>query len=180
MTIPVRRLLVAEDQVDQLELWGRDIAEFNKNPDREFTFVTYEAQSDAEAIRILDEINIDCAIIDLRLPPDEDGAADAQYGNRLRTYIEKELPIPAAIHTGHVGELDDEGSNSLMKSFTKDAGKTTEALEWFAEKARLMEALASTNQRVKRETEKIYMPQCGPDGRPIKNKERSRSGWTKL
>ena len=155
MTVPVRRLLIAEDEADQLEVWRRDIEEFNKNPDRKFTFVTHEARSATDAARILDELNIDCAIIDLRLPPEKNKPDEAVHGNKLRTLIEGELPILVAIHTGHPGELDEAGRNSLMKLFTKDAGKTTEALEWFAEKAQLMEALAGTSQRIKMETAKV-------------------------
>lgn len=154
MTIHSRRLLIVEDDPDQLELWRRDIDEFNKNPDRKLAFIIYVARSADKAVQILAEFNIDCAIIDLRLPW-EDRPVDPEFGNKLRTYIENELPIPAAIHSGHLGDLDDSGRESLMKSFTKDAGKTTEILEWFAEKDQLMEALATTNKRVKMETARI-------------------------
>lgn len=155
MTTPVRRLLIAEDDAEQLGTWRRDVDEFNKKPDRKFIFKIYEAESAGEATQILEEVNIDCAIVDLRLPPEKNKALDAVHGNKLRTIIEKEHPILAAIHTAHPAELDEAGQTSHMRSFTKEAGKTTEALEWFEQKADLMKALSETNRRVKREAAKV-------------------------
>ncbi|MFB3146630.1 MAG: hypothetical protein ACE1ZO_05840 [Nitrospirales bacterium] len=154
--------MIAEDDAEQLAVWRRDVIEFNQKADRKFTFVIQEARTAAEAREILAKYNIDCAIIDLRLPPAEERPDEAVYGNELRAFIENELPIPAAIHTAYLGDLDEAGQASIMKTFTKDAGQTTEALEWFAKKARLMEALANTNQRIKKETAKVLHASIWP------------------
>ena len=155
MTLPIRNLLIAEDDAEQLEVWQRDVKEFNKKADRKFTFDIHEARTAVEAREILAKYNIHCAIIDLRLPPAGSEPDEAVYGNDLRAFIENELPILAAIHTAYLGDLDEGSQASIMKTFTKDAGQTTEALAWFAEKARLMEALEVTNQRVKREISRV-------------------------
>ena len=68
--MPERLVLIAEDDEETIASWMRDVTErFNKRDAKQpFQFVAEYARNRREAVRALDRLRVNCAVIDLRLP----------------------------------------------------------------------------------------------------------------
>lgn len=132
-------ILIVEDNEKEIEGWLRTID--RTEPFSSFRERIYYAKSHNEALKILDSIRIDVAILDLRIPLIGNGdAAAAEHGNTLAMAITKAEGIPSVILSGHTDELNDElKSAGWVKRIDRDGESQNSALSWIASNSNLIQ-----------------------------------------
>ena len=167
----VKTILVVEDEdrmitltKDALEGWN----EANRAKDR---WLKAEiAKSPEGAARELYFRKIDCALIDLRLPPDDrTERTDPEHGNRLAASLLRETGIPVAIISGHTAEADqDLLGESTVRAFEKADDGYEQAVGWLAQQWELMDALRVVRQRLEQSTADVFARRIWPNWSQMK------------
>lgn len=163
------RVLIVEDDEDQVQTWKRQIPRFKAM--HSVTFIADYAESLAEAEEFLESKKYDAAIVDVRLKR-EDGVKDATHdGNRVRKLIfSSELAVVAHI-TGEPTALDLDNSpgDKVVKVFTKgdhtgddDEPVQTRILEWLLSHASLIETLRTTKAVLKSQMANLFCTSIWP------------------
>ena len=76
MPDPIERIiLIVEDDEEAISSWKRDIREFNQDPAHTIRYLAEFAKSKRAALRALDRTRINCAVVDLRLPEDDEAGS---------------------------------------------------------------------------------------------------------
>lgn len=160
-----KNLLVVEDE-DRMILLVRDALEaWNeaKGQDARRFKPTFVKSLEGAAKELLDR-KIDCALIDLRLPPEDGGKqTDASNGNSLAASLLREVGIPVAIISGHPGETEPgllEGNT--VRAFEKADDGYEKAVDWLSEQWALMDALRIVRQKLERSTAEVFAQRIWP------------------
>jgi hypothetical protein len=161
--MPERIILIAEDDEDQLSSWKRDITEFNREAKYGFSFFPEYVKSKSAALRALDRIRINCAVVDLRLPETDGAAAHAQpTGNDVLQQVLVETGVPAVVHSGYPQEASEAVRKSQIKIIEKTGGAAKGALEWLAGHEGLMSAMDTTRKKIAEESAKLFSQSIWP------------------
>jgi CheY-like chemotaxis protein len=107
--MPERLVLIAEDDEETISSWKRDVTEFNRDATQPFQFVAEYARNKREAIRALDRLRINCAVIDLRLPEGDRAAGNntEPLGNDVLEKLLLEVGVPAVVYSGYTQEASE-------------------------------------------------------------------------
>jgi CheY-like chemotaxis protein len=161
--MPERLVLIVEDDEEAVFSWKRDITEFNRDKTQPFQFVAEFARSRLAAVRALDRLRINCAVIDLRLPESDDSAGDADpIGNNVLEKLLLEVGVPAVVYSGHPDEASELVKSSEIKRILKAKGGAMEALLWLAGHDRLMSAMESTKRKIAQESARLFSKSIWP------------------
>ena len=162
----VKTILVVEDEErmitltnDALEDWN----EANKANDRFFEAAIAKSPEGAKGELFFRKI--DCALIDLRLPPDDQTKkCDADNGNRLAAALLRKTGIPVAIISGHPGEAEpDLVDGETVKAFAKANDGYEQAVGWLAEQWELMDALRAVREMLEQSTAEVFARRIWPN-----------------
>lgn len=157
-----RTLLIVEDDPQTLESWQRDIREFNRNSGAPFQWVPEAARTKVEALKILERISIDAAVIDLRIPVGGEGQPEDASGNEVLESIFSEIGIPTVVHSGHIQEVEDKFGTSAILMLNKGNGSGMQALNWLAEHEGLMSAMRAARKSIASETGRMFSQSIWP------------------
>jgi hypothetical protein len=155
-------LLVLEDDNDAVDSLKRTLSEHNDSGETKAVFIACIARTASEAKDILRDRHIDCAILDLRVPPNADEEIESSSGNSVILEILDATPIPIVVYSGHTDELDPEIRTTPTKILTKEGGNLVLALQWLADQDRLMAALAEAQRIVRHETARLFHKSLWP------------------
>lgn len=150
-------ILIVEDDEHTIEGWKRDIRDFNRRADKEFSFKPQFSDNKSDALHLLSRQRIDCAVVDLRLPnsPDEEGSGEP-VGNEVLHGVLRDLGIPAYVYSAYEGEVSEEVRASNIKVARKEGGATTLILQDFEKQAGLMDAMDRMRCQVAQETSRLF------------------------
>ena len=162
----IKTMLVVEDEDrmitlsnDALEAWNAA----NKNSAR--CFEPISAKNPEGAAQQLNTRKIDCALVDLRLPPDEASEeTDASNGNTLATKLLREIGIPVAIISGHPGEAEPSlVDGKTIRAFEKADDGYEKAVDWLGQQWKLMDALCAVRRRLEESTAEVFAQRIWPN-----------------
>ena len=162
--MPERVILIAEDDEEQIASWKRDITEFNRDATQPFRYVPEFVKSKGAAIRALDRLRINCAVMDLRLP-EEDNAAGPNtdpVGNDILEQLLLEVGVPAVVYSGYTQEASELVRRSQIKIIDKKKDGAMEALRWLAGHESLMSAMEVTRKRIAQESARLFSTSIWP------------------
>jgi hypothetical protein len=165
MPEPIERIvLIAEDDNDAISSWERDIREFNKVPSQPIQFLAVFAKNKREAVRALDRTRIHCAVVDLRLPQDDEPGAQntEKMGNDILGRVLLEVGVPAVVYSGHPQEASDIVKASQIRVEGKRGGGGMDLLSWLAGHEGLMSAMDVMRKLVERESAKLFSQSIWP------------------
>lgn len=160
-----RFILIAEDDPQALESWERDIRDFNARPEREHKFVAQYAKSKRSALAVLDRFRINGAVIDLRLPDDDQEVKSIgtdPLGNSVLETILLQVGVPAVLYSGWVKEASGTVKASRIHCIQKKGGGAMAALEWLSEHESLMSAMEKTRKSMAQEAAKLFSQYIWP------------------
>jgi len=130
-----RHILIAEDDTQAIESWKRDVHDFNETPGRTLRFVPHYAKSKRSALGVLDRIRVNCAVVDLRLPDDDQnvGPNDKEpLGNNVLDEILRKVGVPAVVYSGYIQEASEAVKASRIQVMQKHGGGAMKALTWLS------------------------------------------------
>ncbi len=150
-------ILIVEDDEHTIEGWKRDIRDFNRRADKEFSFKPEFSKNKSDALHLLSRQRIDCAVVDLRLPnsADEQGSGEP-VGNEVLHGVLRDLGIPAYVYSAYEGEVSEEVRASNIKVARKEGGATILILQDFEKQAGLMDAMDRMRCQVAQETSRLF------------------------
>jgi CheY-like chemotaxis protein len=151
-----RNLLIVDDDGSQIDLFKHHVSELNKKEGIPFGFILCIAETGEDGIAALENQNIDCAVVDLRLPEIRGQRVQAKIGNRLLKKSLEENAIPHVLHTAHAGELSEEMELYKVDIIEKEGGEIPGLLELFLKKAPLINAMASIRANFRSETALLF------------------------
>ncbi|WP_373653312.1 hypothetical protein [Schlesneria sp. DSM 10557] len=160
-----RTLLLVEDDTETQGSWSRDIDEFNTRQNTSVTFVPLIVGDQEHALEILRNTYIDCAIVDLRIPAAHASTpldAKAESGNAVLGQILRSSGMPAVVYSGYEEEVSEIVSASHIKVVTKRGGAQVWILEYLLSHASLMEAMASTREKLSAEISTLFHQSIWP------------------
>ena len=158
-------ILSVEDDPKNVDLFSDALTDWNaENVGSGKEFEPLLAGNYAEAVAHLDKYQIDCALLDLRLPENDKEQEKAATGNRLAEEILYSRGIPLAIISGHTGELDAAlFSLKFINIFEKGDGDAySKALGWFGDAWNMMEVLKGAKKRIDTSTAEIFAKRLWP------------------
>lgn len=158
------RVLIVEDDSDQIQTWGMQIDRFNAT--HEYRFVPSYAETLLEARDLIFNKKFDAAIVDIRLRR-EGSPKDATHdGNDVRRMLlENELIVVAHV-TGEPQASDMSDDNSLVKIFTK--GEESEdsvhshILKWLESMKEMIEILRESKAVIKKRMAFLFRSSIWP------------------
>ncbi|MDE2790515.1 MAG: response regulator [Paracoccaceae bacterium] len=162
----VKTILVVEDEERMIALTNDALKDWNKANEANYRFFeAVIAKSPDGAKEELFFSKIDCALIDLRLPPDDHTKkSDADNGNRLAAELLGKTGIPVAIISGHPGEADpDLVDGETVKVFAKADDGYEQAVSWLAEQWELMDALRAVREMLEQSTAEVFARRIWPN-----------------
>lgn len=152
-------ILIVEDDINAIESWGRDILEFNEEQeDGAFQFEAIYSSNRQDAIKTLNRTRINCAVIDLRLPPASggDNSTANPLGNDVLEKVLIETGVPAVVYSAHAAEVSELVKKSNIQIRSKKGNGGTEILEYLASHEGLMAAMEVTRKKIAIESAKIF------------------------
>lgn len=159
-------MLVVEDEDRMITLLQDALDDWNvANEGSTRRFEAVFVKSPEGAAQEIYSKKIDCALVDLRLPPDEDSdKTNPDNGNALAAALLHENGIPVAIISGHPGEAEptlvDAGT---VRAFEKADDGYDEAVGWLASQWELMDALRAVRQRLEKSTAEVFARRIWPN-----------------
>ena len=165
MPEPIERtILIVEDDEEAISSWERDIREFNRVPSQPIQFLPEFAKNKRDAVRALDRTRIHCAVVDLRLPKDDEPGAQntEQMGNDILGRLLLEVGVPAVVYSGYPQEASDIVKASQIRIEGKRGGGGMDLLRWLAGHEGLMSAMDNMRKQVERESAKLFSQSIWP------------------
>lgn len=158
--VDVFRLLVLEDDEQELDRFSRNIEEFNQESDIKFHHSPVGTASGA--IQSLDNHRFDCALLDLRVPKNDGGVRHEKEGNEALQRVVAGYALPVVVHSAYSNQLDETFRDIPVQVIDKDKESHRDALRWFVEQAPLMAAVRETRKRIQAETADIFFKAIWP------------------
>lgn len=161
----IKTILVVEDEDRMITLLSDALEDWNSANEANLRrFDVVFVKSPEGAAREVYAKKLDCALIDLRLPPDEvSEKTDAEIGNTLAAALLREHGIPVAIISGHPGEAEPTlVDGETVKAFEKADDGYEQAVAWLASQWELMDALRSVRQKLEQSTAEIFARRIWP------------------
>lgn len=156
----IRLIFVDDDprwrkRVDEtIRDWNRD------HPDRTFVLTLSESVTDARAQ--IASGNHDCALLDLKMPRDDQPGPQAEVGVELAEEMLASKTIPIAIFTGNVGDRGVElESQPLVHAFSKTQDLEL-VLQWFDGQRSMMLALRGARAALEKAGADIFLRRIWP------------------
>ena len=150
-------ILIVEDDESTVDGWKRDIRDFNRRTDKQFTFNPQFSTNKSDALHLLSRQRIDCAVVDLRLPSSaEETGSGEPVGNEVLHGVLRDLGIPAYVYSAYEGEVSEEVRASNIKVARKEGGATTVILQELEKQAGLMDAMDRMRCQVAQETSRLF------------------------
>lgn len=161
--MPERIILIAEDDEEQIASWERDIKEFNREAKFGFTYEAHFEKTRSSALRALDRMRINCAVVDLRLPDRDGGGTGTEpVGNDVLQHMLLEIGVPAVVYSAHTAEASDAVKKSQIKLIEKRGEGARAALDWLASHEGLMAAMEVTRKKIAEESAKLFSQSIWP------------------
>ena len=154
------RLLVLEDNEEELGRFSRNIEEFNETSDIKFHHT--ETRTSNEAIQSLNIRRFDCALLDLRVPSAPGEEQHGDQGNKTLQQIVAGYALPVVVHSAYRYELDESFQHIPFKVIDKEVESHRDALRWFVEQAPLMAAVRETRKRIQAQTANVFFKAIWP------------------
>jgi CheY-like chemotaxis protein len=155
-------LLVLEDDMEAVQSLQRTIDEYNEDETGAANFQTCIARSGELAKAMLRERQIDCAILDLRVPDRLGGRDQEDTGNEVVCEILENIAIPLVVYIGHPEQIDPAIYNTPVNVLSKEVGNARIALDWLADHGRLMKALNEVQTIINKETARLFHKSLWP------------------
>jgi hypothetical protein len=161
--MPIRVVLIAEDDEEQIESWKRDIKEFNRDGKCGFTYEAHFVKSRKSALQALDRMRINCAVVDLRLPEQDEGTSRTEpVGNDVLQHLLLDIGVPAVVYSAHTAEASNEVKNSQIRLIDKQRDGARKALDWLATHEGLMAAMEIAQKKIAEESAKLFSQSIWP------------------
>lgn len=157
------RVLFVEDDTSQVQLFMDALNDWhNLNKDRQIQ--VFHAGNYGEAKRKLEELRLDAALFDLRLPPMSGGKSAAKNGNLIATESLRDVGIPVGIISGNPADIDPGiESLKLIQKFDKGDGDVySKVVDWLASKWTMMTVLRSARQQIQASGADIFVKRLWP------------------
>ena len=165
------KLLLVEDDNEEIERFQRAITDENQSTEPLLNFNVIVARTKDQALNILEEHYVDCAVVDLRIPASEDEESDLTQGNVFLRKSLAERAIPLIVHSGHTVEIADDLVQYNIKSFEKMGGEYPEIFAWFNDHTPLIRAMQSFRKSLMEETALIFQKSILPHWKDTKKYE---------
>ena len=160
-----RYILIADDDQGTLDVWERDIKDFNGEKDSKVTFVPVFAKDRDAAISCLDRTRINCASVDLRMPLGAGKPATAQAqdaGNDVLERLLIDFGVPAVVYSGYPQEVSERVRQSPIKVQMKERDGAMKALRWLADHESLMSAMEASGRKIAAESARLFSNSIWP------------------
>ena len=156
-------ILLVEDNERAIELFHDAVNDWNNShAGEEKVFVPIVSKDAAEALARVEEVRIDCALTDLRLPSKAGVKGQAAVGNDLAFNLLNLRGIPLALVSAHPTEVDEALSSiGMVKVFSKDEAYV-DALAWLANQWSMMETLRLARNRIEESTGSVFLRRIWP------------------
>ncbi len=152
-------ILIVEDDANAIDSWRRDITDFNHNQTAEgFKYLPIFSSTRQSALQALSHSQINCAVIDLRIPmtDDDKNPPSNDSGNQVLEQVLIEAGVPTIVYSGHPAEASDLVKNSNIKIMTKKGNGAAEILALLADQEGLMSAMQITRKKIAQESAKLF------------------------
>ena len=103
-------ILIVEDDAEAIDSWRRDIREFNEEQaEGVFHFEAIYSSTRQDALKVLNRTRINCAVVDLRLPPalGPDNFTANPLGNDILEKVLIETGVPAVVYSAYAAEASE-------------------------------------------------------------------------
>lgn len=159
-------MLVVEDEDRMITLLNDALDNWNEaNEGNDRLFEAISVKSSEGAAKEIFYRKIDCALVDLRLPPDDKTQdTDSDNGNTLAAALLRENGIPVAIISGYTGEAEPsllEGGT--VRAFEKADDGYEQAVGWLADQWELMDALRAVRLKLEKSTADVFARRIWPN-----------------
>ena len=161
----IKTILVVEDEDRMITLLSDALEDWNAaNEANARRFDKVVVKSPESAAQEVYTRKLDCALVDLRLPPDEcSEKTDAGNGNALAADLLHEHGIPIAIISGHPGEAEPTlVDGETVRAFEKADDGYEKAVAWLASQWEMMDALRAVRQKLERSTAEVFARRIWP------------------
>ena len=165
------KILLVEDFAEEIERFERAIDDENQSSDSLLEFELVVATTTNQALNLLEEHNVDCAVVDLRIPASEDGESDSLQGNVFLRKSLGERAIPLIIHSGHTAEIADDLVQFNIKTIEKIGGEYPDIFAWFYGHTPLIRAMQSFRRSLMEGTALIFQKSILPHWKDTKKYE---------
>lgn len=159
-------MLVVEDEARMITLLNDALDDWNKaNEVHGRRFEAISVRSLEGAAKEIFFRKIDCALVDLRLPSDDNTRhADSDNGNTLVAALLHENGIPVAIISGHTGEAEPSLlDGGTVRAFEKADNGYEQAVGWLANQWELMDALRAVRLKLEKSTADVFARRIWPN-----------------
>lgn len=157
-----RLILIAEDDTNAIESWERDIKEFNRDDERPIRFHAKYVRTQRQAVAELQHWNMDCAVVDLRMPVDEGGVSSCGEGNAVLETVLAEKGIPTVVYSGYPQEASDLVRASRIRIIKKGLEGGMQVLSWLSGHEGLMVAMAHMRREVQHKAAALFSKTIWP------------------
>lgn len=153
-----RIILIAEDDEDAVTSWVQDVREFNRASAGGVQFVAEYVKNRKDALRMLDRFRIDCAVVDLRMPPngEEPNSTGDPIGNDILARLLTDVGVPAVVYSGYPQEASDRVKSSQIQVRQKQRGGGLEILNYLASLEPLMSAIDIAKRKIAKECTDLF------------------------
>lgn len=160
MAVPCLRVLLVEDQNDNIDAWLDKAKSHNSDAETKgFSVETITAKSVTEAQKILQTQKLDAVVVDLRLQTE--GAMEPNdHGNALVQYALQSHPVAMAVYTGQRQEA--EVDNCPQVEVFDRGGGLDPVFDWLSKQCAMLLQLRSTRDAVERETARVFFRAIWP------------------
>jgi len=158
--MPTLRILLVEDQQDNIDAWNDRAGAHNADEGAHgFSVETVTAPSVAEAQRVLQTQKPDAIVVDLRLKV-EGQMEPNDHGNALVRYALGAHPVAIAVYTGQRQEAE-VGDVAQVEVFDRGDGLDP-VFSWLSRQYRMLLQLRATREAVERETARVFFRSIWP------------------
>lgn len=151
-----RIVLLVEDDEGQVELFEQQLKEYHKAGNNAVTFEPMFAKTVNAANKLLETMQPECAIVDLRIPQTRDGKATEAGGNAVALSVIREYGIPAAIHSALLHSMSEDLKVYPVICFDREKDSYRKTIEALAEQEPLMATLAAARKEINRGLAQVF------------------------
>ncbi|MEP3847914.1 MAG: hypothetical protein ABJM43_21440 [Paracoccaceae bacterium] len=152
-------VLILDDDLGMIDLFEDSVDKWNgENQENQRHINIVAANSLTEA----NQRRFDAAIVDLRLPDENNEVNSAENGNGFATSMVNDRGIPVAVVSGHVLELSKELQElEHFETFSKNHGYDP-VVEWLSEQWDMMATLRRSREQIEAASAKVFAKRLWP------------------
>lgn len=159
------KVLVVEDDANTIKQWEMAVELYNSDPSVQDVTINLRTAIDLnDATRLIEEFEIDAAIVDINLHTDEKDTGNRDGNRVLEILLESELAV-VSILSGEPGLpsiVTIPHRDSKIEIFEKGTNGVELALNWLLKQVPMVKQINLANKQIKREMVKLFTRSIWP------------------